>query len=1127
MNYILVRVKGLDKSKDLLSFVGRRWQIKCSEWLYGRLLDYYYVMSGLDLEEAEANRKDQEFKSFLGEGQDSDLPLFLNRGFASFGSISIMKSKKKVKRGIKQWKNENLEILEIGTREFNDSELPVISLEKIIATPYEDENIAGVIIVTKILKNKSQLLYEGTSRFALRKLNRGIAYLERTADSLAEGHIVFESVFQQWKVEPKVDFLTLKYTLILPDKREEDFEFEVLALSRSFFVKAVNYVDFFDRRYVLVIKNLKLYDNCTYNEFVSAFDKQSVFIDDFTNARQKMPTFSPRLYPMLSRALLKGHLQERFADDFLSVEDIEDEYTARFYALKFSEMRYDLIENNFIKAKIDIKAWWEFANTLKPGQEIMELFTYHPAFEQLTRYRDFVSACICPEDRRGFADALAVAILGIKSEVRPIFWEKVSTKSGKYKIKETLSHYTPKIVELIYKMVNAKNVYEVRCLFRNHQRIVTHYMKILEDMKLGNANILPFLAREVEHIVLMIQEFSHKGHFHRATNAVLLLCSLMDETPQGKQTMMDYFLRVNQREVALLKIVLANSDPEVLVYIFDLGLSVELLFGKHIMSNFSTLFMAELCLRIRDIYFVFFFFPTFRRFPDFDFYMLFKCCLIAAILKEFKDIFLQTNDPSDFATAFEVIAKTYSNFENLLTNAMGLMEFFLSDTIIKPNFPQLSYFYVTNFNELREAFSHICKSVQEWDTSVPRLKYSLSSFEPIIVQMKNYFTAQQKKLHFDQFIMANNEDVELSPRDGNAYLEPSALYYDQVVMDVDTQNPYAYDYGKGSFSTMFAIEDTVSPMVFKRKIQQDVAMIYIHRLAHSRGHHGVRFLYIMASDVVVFATKINDAGLPEKSLFEFVFPERITYFTVSLRFETDEGYQETRLINIDNYEGKIELKRYRIDIIEKAIIPMRTNEIDGNPSMAQVDLEFSILLSYIKRTKIDDFREKVQSIFKPLFLENYWGATHRYALANFIEQNSLVTVAELEKLKSSFFQQYPHADYCFAIFDKFIELNYDLIPLSKSLLLSLFYADESISNKLNMLWETLVFFEKLQEEFYLSEECIESDSIQYFMRVVCSGTWLSLPEYCADNLVDFVFYGRIPSIRRALFVAPIVISVLT
>lgn len=125
----------------------------------------------------------------------------------------------------------------------------------------------------------------------------------------------------------------------------------------------------------------------------------------------------------------------------------------------------------------------------------------------------------------------------------------------------------------------------------------------------------------------------------------------------------------------LLKIVLANAEPDVFGYMFDLGISVELMFAKHFISNFSTLFMSELCLRIRDLYFIFKFYPTFRRFPgkfeltiEFDFYIMFKCCLIANIMREYKTVLLSTDSATDFICAFKVICKTASDFEVISYN---------------------------------------------------------------------------------------------------------------------------------------------------------------------------------------------------------------------------------------------------------------------------------------------------------------------------------------------------------------------------------------------------------------------------------------------------------------------------
>ena len=112
----------------------------------------------------------------------------------------------------------------------------------------------------------------------------------------------------------------------------------------------------------------------------------------------------------------------------------------------------------------------------------MNLLSLNPAFAEFGKFRDSLCSGLCPEDRKGFGDLLSIAILGIKSEVRPIFWEKISSKDGRVHVTEQLNFYTPRIVEHLYRMINAKNIYEVKCVFRNHQRIVTHYMKLLEEV---------------------------------------------------------------------------------------------------------------------------------------------------------------------------------------------------------------------------------------------------------------------------------------------------------------------------------------------------------------------------------------------------------------------------------------------------------------------------------------------------------------------------------------------------------------------------------------------------------------------------------------------------------------------
>jgi hypothetical protein len=85
----------------------------------------------------------------------------------------------------------------------------------------------------------------------------------------------------------------------------------------------------------------------------------------------------------------------------------------------------------------------------------------------------------------------------------------------------------------------------------------------------------------------MLHEFFNKDHFKVAARAILVLGSLMYETPDDKEQTQDYYLRKAQRNVAFLKYILSLTVPDILKKIFDLGLSVELLFSEHLTYTFS------------------------------------------------------------------------------------------------------------------------------------------------------------------------------------------------------------------------------------------------------------------------------------------------------------------------------------------------------------------------------------------------------------------------------------------------------------------------------------------------------------------------------------------------------------
>jgi hypothetical protein len=464
--------------------------------------------------------------------------------------------------------------------------------------------------------------------------------------------------------------------------------------------------------------------------------------------------------------------------------------------------------------------------------------------------------------------------------------------------------------------------------------------------------------------------------------------------------------------------------------------------------------------------------------------------------------------------------------KQLLTNTFCLLDFFLSENIIKPNNPRFMSVYVSNFRELRAKFTQSYGYIQEWDTSVPRQKYQMASFSPMLVKLKAYYSANTKRLDQEEYQLQEVDKNILTPRNPNADIDASIIGMDRYKMMADEQMTRNYENAdKDSYSSILTREDSVMPTVFDRKIDGDYVSLCFH-LVQERVKAGYRFLYVILHGAVVFATKVSEAGIPENCYLEIPLTQPTT--TIQLRLRHESGKDEviqTRLTLVDNYEGNIELRKFRIDVMEKVIIPLRTY-MDGSEeeqSLSQCDLEVSVLLSYARKTNLDDFSDTIEKHQELMFVENYWRVKKRWSFPNYVEQNSLITNQHYEQIKADYSLNNPNTDYCWSTFDLFIERGFDMVPLCKAMILSIFYADTSISDKIPMLWDTLVFFEKLQTDHYFSQNTIESDSVQYFTRTICEGTWISLPEYAAENVVDYIFYGQIPSVRRALYVSPLVV----
>lgn len=100
---------------------------------------------------------------------------------------------------------------------------------------------------------------------------------------------------------------------------------------------------------------------------------------------------------------------------------------------------------------------------------------------------------------------------------------------------------------------------------------------------------------------------------------------------------------------------------------------------------------------------------------------------------------------------------------------------------------------------------------------------------------------------------------------------------------------------------------------------------------------------------------------------------------------------------------------------------------------------------------------------------------------------------------------------------KYIDQKYTMIPLCKSFIEAIFYSNLGLNEKINLLWDTLSFFENSNKDYVPLSKGIETETIRYFVNSLGEKCWPSMPDSTSDNLTDLLFYGRIPTITKALF----------
>jgi hypothetical protein len=182
---------------------------------------------------------------------------------------------------------------------------------------------------------------------------------------------------------------------------------------------------------------------------------------------------------------------------------------------------------------------------------------------------------------------------------------------------------------------------------------------------------------------------------------------------------------------------------------------------------------------------------------------------------------------------------------------------------------------------------------------------------------------------------------------------------------------------------------------------------------------------------------------------------------------------------------------------------------------------------------MEDFKDVLPAHTLMLQLDNYWHIGQIWRIPNLVEQNSLIKASDYKKFCRGIVPNLNPKDQNNQVanrglmidekallpIQKYIEQKFTMIPLCKSFIEAIFYSDLGLNEKINLLWDTLSFFENCNNE-YISmalSKGINTETVRYFVNSLAEKCWPSMPESTSENLTDLLFYGRIPTVTKALF----------
>lgn len=556
--------------------------------------------------------------------------------------------------------------------------LPVLVIKAGQALESNFPTLPGFIQEIMVSIGEDIVLYNISLPMVYKNSEKGQHYYtwpesHKSSATLNFNHI-FEKLEQQaTQVHNQLLRFVIKYRDQSFQEFEDFYETNFWILNKNFYAHHPMIIDFYDRGIFLWTDFTRMNSKDSILDLEDIMADQRIIFDSFTWSRFKLNTQSPASHNILIKNTM-ALLNQMIGSDSEEIEDL----------LRPSP-KYSYEVYRFISEKITMKSVFQmvWCESLKPDDwnVLSKNFFITPTMKQaqssdqnftVPDYIQAISERICPGDSKEFSSFLWLFSRGLHRNYRFNIWRNLVNRSKR----STIIHENIEdIVESLFKYIKEIDTEPDDKYFQIEDLRLDYYIRATKtanyQSKIGLVNQfnLSKIKSEISLIFTSITHLSIKGMLYNMSWAISQIAQTLyfhytDSSPAMQN------IKYAQKEVFILKYVLANLNPVLLKHIFCLSLSIEKLLMNHMANNQVELVNNELALMIRDIFFLVNFYKKEDKIPDYNFFCIFKGCIISEILSTWEGLLSKAETADTFENLFQMCCKTETNYEEIVCQAL-------------------------------------------------------------------------------------------------------------------------------------------------------------------------------------------------------------------------------------------------------------------------------------------------------------------------------------------------------------------------------------------------------------------------------------------------------------------------